>query len=327
MDSVLSCLISDEIGSGDISKELIIELGEFLNLTNGYLFRDYYRAISIALDLLELKSGSRVLLSPLSPGVYIDVFRDKGIIPIFVDVDSETALMDHSKLEHQLEKNVDAILLYCPLGNVADLDFYSSLGVPFIEDISENFGSQFNDNKCGSFANITILSMEPDKILTSGGGSAILVKEKQTFNLLSSICKSYSNEIFLSDINASLALAQLKNIDEILRKRAELAKIFHSALNKTEHKTLKTTEGSEVVNFSFPVLLKGSMNEIKAYVMKKNIEPRKAFLRTALDIYDNKESLCPVASGLILRTLLFPLYPSLGKKNAEMISKVISTLP
>jgi perosamine synthetase len=98
MDSVLSCLISDEIGSGDISKELIIELGEFLNLTNGYLFRDYYRAISIALDLLELKSGSRVLLSPLSPGVYIDVFRDKGIIPIFVDVDSETALMDHSKL-------------------------------------------------------------------------------------------------------------------------------------------------------------------------------------------------------------------------------------
>jgi len=327
MDSVLSCLISDEIGSGDISKELISGLGNYLNLANGWLFRDYYRAISISLDLLELKSGSRVILSPLSPGVYIDVFKDRGIIPLFADVDPLSAIMDKAKVENLLENNVDAILLHCPLGVVGEMDYFSSLGIPLIEDISENFGAQFDDNKCGSFGNITIFSMEPDKILTCGGGTAVFVKSKLLSDSLSVICNSYGDEIFLSDINASLALAQFKNIDEIIKKRKELGRIFLSALNKTEHKTLKTSEGSTMVNFSFPVLLNGQMKEVKSYVMKKNIEPRKAFIRTALDIHDNKENICPIASGLIMRSLLFPLYPSLGKKNAEMISKVISTLP
>ena len=327
MDSVLSCLISDEIGSGEISKELIAELCQFLTLSDGYLFRDYYRAISIALDTLGLKSGSRVILSPLTPGAYIDVFKDKGIIPIFADVNPETAIMESAQIDQLLKNNVDAILLYSPMGSVADLDYFSSLGIPLIEDISENFGSSYNDLKCGSYASVTIFSMEPDKILTCGGGSSVFVKEKYLSEKMTSICNLYGNEIFLSDINASLALTQLKNIEEIFNKRNDLYNIFRSALNKTEHKTLRKIEGADLVHFSFPILLKGRMKEVKSYVMKKNIEPRKAFVRTALDIYDNKENICPVASGLILRTLLFPLYPSLGKKNAEMISKVISTLP
>lgn len=327
MDSVLSCLISDEIGPGIISNELVTELCYFLNLGDGYLFRDYYRAISIAIDTLELKSGSRILLSPLSPGAYFDVLKDKGIIPIFADVDPETALMDKKNIDRFMESTIDAVLLHCPLGTVADMDYFSSLGVPVIEDISENFGAQFNDQKCGSFGKVAIFSMEADKILTCGGGSAVFVNDSFYSDKLNMICKSYSNEIFLSDINASLALVQLKNIEEILDKRNKLAEIFHSALNKTEHKTIRTIDGSLNVHFSFPILLKGSMSEVIAYVRKKNIEPRKAFLRTALDVSGNKDNICPVASGLILRSLLFPLYPSLGKKNAEMISKVITTLP
>lgn len=327
MDSVLSCLISDEIGPGEISKALIVELCNYLELTDGFLLRDYYRAISIALDTLELKSGSRVLLSPLAPGAYIDVLKEKGIIPFFADVDPQTALMNDEEIERLLENNIDALILYCPMGTVADMGKYSSLGVPILEDISENFGATFEDRKCGSFGKVTVFSMEADKILTCGGGSAVFSNDSLYVEKLQSLCANFSSEIFLSDINASLALVQLKNIEEILDKRAELANIFRSALNKTEHKTFKLNERSKGVSFSFPVLLSGGMNEVKAYVMKKNIEPRKAFIRTAIDVSQRDENLCPMATGLILRTLLFPLYPSLGKKNAEMISKVITTLP
>jgi len=207
------------------------------------------------------------------------------------------------------------------------MNYFTSLGIPLIEDISENFGAMFNEKKCGSFGNVTLFSMEPDQILTCGGGSAVFVNNSFYYEKLKIICKSFSSEIFLSDINASLALVQLKNIEEILEKRNELAKLFHSALNKTEHKSIKSIDGSSTVHFSFPILIKGGMKEVKAYIMKKNIESRKAFLRTALDVSGNKENICPIASGLILRSLLLPLYPSLGKKNAEIISKVITTLP
>ena len=327
MDSVLSCLITDEIGPGDISKELVGELTNYLGLVDGFLFRDYYRAISIAIDTLELKSGARVILSPLSPGAYIDVLKEKGIIPLFADVDPDTAIMDTGKINLLLENNVDALILHSPLGTVADMEYFSSLGIPVIEDISENFGAMFNEKKCGSFAKISIFSMEPDKILTCGGGSAVLVNDSYYYDKLKIICENYSSEIFLSDINASLALVQLRNIEEILEKRNELAKIFFSALNKTEHKPIKKVDGSTIVHFSFPIILNSGMKEVKAYIMKKNVESRKAFLRTAIDVSGNTENICPIASGLILRTLLLPLYPSLGKKNAEIISKVITTLP
>lgn len=327
MDSVLSCLISDEIGPGRVLNELIKELTEYLNAKSGSLLRDYYRAISIALDVLKLKSGSRVIISPLAPGAYIRVFKDKGIIPLFADVDLETAIMNKSAIDGFMENNVDAILLHSPLGNVADMDYFTSLGIPLIEDISENFGAEFNGRRCGSFGDITLFSMESDKILTSGGGAALFVKDQYLSGKLTEITNLYGEEIYLSDINASLALTQLRNIDEIIKKREDLSLIFQAALHKTEHKSLKTASGGKMVHFSFPVILKGQAKEVKAYVMKKNIEPRMAFLRTAIDMYENKDNICPNASSLKLRSLLFPLYPSLGRKNAEMISKVISTLP
>ncbi len=327
MDSVLSCLISDKIGPGEIGKELISEINTYLSSEEGFLFRDYYRAISVALELLDLKSGSRVIISPLSPGVYIDVFRDRGIIPLFTDVEPDTAVMDKSGIDLHLENNADAIILHSPLGSVADLDYFSSLGIPLIEDISENFGSLYKDGRSGTFGDVALFSMESDKILTCGGGSGIFVKGKSHGERIKFICKKYGDEIFLPDINAALALTQYRNIEDMLFKRDELAKIFQAALNKTEHRSLKTADGSKRVHFSFPILLNSRMKEVKAYIMKKNIEPRKAFVRTALEIYESPDQSFPVASGLILRSLLLPLYPSLGKKNAEIISKVISTLP
>ncbi|MBN2655413.1 MAG: DegT/DnrJ/EryC1/StrS aminotransferase family protein [Spirochaetales bacterium] len=327
MDSVLSCLISDELGPGPIAQDLTSELSNYLNLENGVLLRDYYRAVSLVLEVLELKSGSRIILSPLSPGVYIDVFREKGIIPLFADVDSHTALMNRANIEKYIEQGADALLLFCPLGSVEDMNYYQSLNIPLIEDISENFGAAFNGAKCGSFSKLTLFSMEPDKVLTCGGGAAVFSGDSYLSQQIEALKSSYGNEIFLPDINAALAIVQLKNIEENLQKRERIAEIYQSSLNKTDHKTLSIVDGGENVYFSFPLMLKSGMKEAKSYIMKKNIEPRRAFLRTALEISGNDSALCPVASGLILRTLLMPLYPSLGKKNVEMISKVISTLP
>lgn len=327
MDSVLSCLISDEIGSGPISRELVGNLCSFLNLKDGLLLRDYYRAVSVSLDLLNLKSGSRIILSPLSPGVYLDIFREKEIVPLFADVDSDTALMDQKQVDNYARLGADALLLFSPMGSVDNMEYYQSLGLPLIEDISENLGASFKGRKCGSFSKITIFSMESDKVLTCGGGAALFTGDSHIAGELDLLRNNYGKEIFLSDINAALAIVQLKNIEENFQKRARIAEVFEKSLKKTEHRTLRVPEGGENVHFSFPILLKSGMKEAKAYIMKKNIEPRRAFIRTALEISGQDAGFCPVASGLIMRSLVMPLYPSLGKKNVEMISKVISTLP
>ncbi len=60
-------------------------------------------------------------------------------------------------------------------------------------------------------------------------------------------------------------------------------------------------------------------------LQRKKIEVICTFEDSVLAEYEIED--CPEASNLKLRSLLFPLYPNLGKTNIEQIVKVLTTLP
>jgi dTDP-4-amino-4,6-dideoxygalactose transaminase len=51
--------------------------------------------------------------------------------------------------------------------------------IPLIEDSAEAFGSSYKGQKCGTFGDIGILSFNGNKIITTSGGGAIVVKSKE----------------------------------------------------------------------------------------------------------------------------------------------------
>ncbi|GAI83413.1 unnamed protein product, partial [marine sediment metagenome] len=70
--------------------------------------------------------------------------------------------------------------------------------------------------------------------------------------------------------------------------------------------------------------------------MKNNIQTLPAFSDSIITFEENPavgedfrplKNSCPKAENLLRRCLQFPLYPSLGKKNVQLISKVLTTLP
>jgi dTDP-4-amino-4,6-dideoxygalactose transaminase len=69
------------------------------------------------------------------------------------------------------------------------------------------------------------------------------------------------------------------------------------------------------------------MKDVIQYAKKKSVETLPAFRSTVLENDSNNGHSFPVAKSLLMRSLLFPLYPMLGKTNIEHIVKVISTLP
>ena len=117
---------------------------------------------------------------------------------------------------------------------------------------------------------------------------------------------------------------------------------------------------------SFPVVLADGMKDVRAYALKKNVDTLPAFADTiaALEVPVGDEpsamtdapaaagrvtegqtaerpadtpvveqprtepvAACPNARSLVLRCLLFPLYPTLGKRDVEAVCRVLSTLP
>ena len=84
---------------------------------------------------------------------------------------------------------------------------------------------------------------------------------------------------------------------------------------------------AENVLSSFPVCLKDGMKETRQYALKKNVDTIPAFADAVAALDDGPGSQCVNARSLVLRCVLFPLYPMLGKRDVEAVCKVLATLP
>ena len=212
------------------------------------------------------------------------------------------------------------------MGFIPDLELLKDSGVPIVEDISTALGGNTGTSKCGRYGRFVILSLEPDGIITTGGGALILAIGRSDKAILDEHAERIGKTAIMPDMNGALGLTQLKSLESFIQVRKEIAGHFERSLMKTRHKSLVQLRESENVYYTFPVLLSGGMKEVRQYAKKQNIVTRPAFEDTNVSV-DGIGDRCPVAKSLYLRCLLFPLYPTLGKSNAALIAKVLSSLP
>ena len=111
-----------------------------------------------------------------------------------------------------------------------------------------------------------------------------------------------------------------------MQLRMELMELYIRALLQTRHKPLVYSEKVKNPVYSFPVILESGLKEVKQYANRKDIDIEPAFAASIADFLKEANT-CINAASLLLRTILFPLYPLLGMKNASKIAKVLGTLP
>lgn len=325
MDSVLTCMVSDQISSTSISEELITLVSQYLECQGGAALRDYRRAIDLSLDMLQLKPGDSLILSPLTPLSYFRSMEARGLKPLFCQVDRESATMLPESLEELKKENPQGVILFHPLGLATPMEPFNDWDIPLIEDISQSLGGSWKEKPLGSRGDLVILSMEAQNMITSGGGTLVMTRE-QYLPVMEDKLLEFSRESFLPDMNASLALVQWGQLDSFIEKRKSLVKLFRSSIQQGKHRLLRQPDGGEAVWYSLPVVLQSPTREVSLYARKKNVETTLAFAGSVLEHLGNQD-LCAQARSLSMRTLLFPLYPLMGSKNADMVNKVLLTLP
>ena len=217
-------------------------------------------------------------------------------------------------------------MLHETLGNVPDMDTFAALSIPIIEDISQSAGALYSEKRVGTFGSFAILGLEERDILTGGGGGILLAVERRNASVVKNAAETIPITDFLPDINASLAFVQLKNMEKNLQLRNEMRELYLRALLQTRHKPLVCSDAVKNPVYSFPVVLESGFKDVKQYVNRKDIELELAFTNSIADFLKEKNT-CINAASLLLRTVLFPLYPRLGLNNAAKIAKVLGTLP
>ena len=94
MDSVLGCLVTDEIGHGDRARELAAAVAGALGMAGGIALADYRMALACAVTTIDVPGGSRVLCSALAPRAHRDAVEASGMVPVVVDVSADSGVMD-----------------------------------------------------------------------------------------------------------------------------------------------------------------------------------------------------------------------------------------
>jgi dTDP-4-amino-4,6-dideoxygalactose transaminase len=313
-----------------LAKRFAAEASEYIGSSGGVAFREYSRAINTVFDLLDLDPGAQIVLSPLSPSIYLDVMVARGLTPVYIDTDPSSGCVTPAEIEKVKARGPSALLIVNPLGFIAEMKSIAELEIPIIEDISTAIGGTVGTvgtKKCGTFGRYSIVRLEEEDMVTAGGGVLLLATGKRELAALKKASGALPPSCFLPDMNAALGLMQVAALERFILRRKEIARVYTQALAKSRYRSLVQSGESDNAWFSFPVFLEGEVNEITHYARRKGVETTPAFHDTIIARMDSTGLPFPNARALFLRCLLFPLYPTLGKQNAAIVSKVLSTLP
>ena len=143
-------------------------------------------AIHLALILLGVQPGDEVICQSMTFSASANPILYLGATPIFIDSERDTWNMDPELLEEAIKdrirkgKKPKAIIPVHLYGMPAKMDQIMAIAgeyeIPVIEDAAEALGSSINNQKCGTFGEIGVLSFNGNKIITTSGGGALVSK-------------------------------------------------------------------------------------------------------------------------------------------------------
>ncbi len=209
-------------------------------------------AIHLAVRVMGISEGDTVLCQSFTfIGSCNPVVYEKANL-IFVDSEYDTWNMCPNSLRRALEdckkqkitpKAIIVVHLYGMPAKMNDiLSIANHYKIPVIEDAAEALGSKLNSRPCGSFGRFSILSFNGNKIITTSGGGALMSNNKDEIeeaNFLSTQAKEtkafYEHKKIgynykLSNILASIGVAQLKGLNERVIKRRKNYLFYYNLL-------------------------------------------------------------------------------------------------
>lgn len=357
MDAVLTCMVDEHIGPGELNARLIQTAKEFFSCAGAVALRTPAAALKYALKALNLEAGSGVMLSALAPLWQYAVVEELGYKPVLLDVQTESAQVTAELVSQGIQNGGRALVLRESLGILPDFEGILALGIPVIEDISQSAGglvpeqaqgeeaakpasasdaegdgsapkAEVKGKKAGSFGIYAICSLEERDVITAGGGALLMAAGRRDWPVLKSLAEGILDIEMLPDINAALATVQIKEFVRNETKRKEIHALYNRSIMSGKNKGFVRDVELNSTIWSFPLALASGFKDVKAYAQKKDIEVRLAFEDSIIAAKTEELGAeCKNAKALALRTAVFPLYPRLNRSQIEKIAKVLVTLP
>jgi perosamine synthetase len=219
-------------------------------------------ALHTALLVAGVRRDDEVLVPALTFVATANAVSYCGAWPNFVDVDAVTLGVDATRLSDYLERScvsaadglrnratgrrIRALIVMHTFGHPADVDALTPIckahGLALIEDAAESLGSRSRGRHTGTTGLLGALSFNGNKIVTAGGGGAVLTGDPELAaqaRHLTTTARTSDGLAFTHDrvgynyrlpsLNAALGMAQLGRLPQFLARKRSLAQRYRDA--------------------------------------------------------------------------------------------------
>lgn len=205
-----------------------------------------------SLGALGVGPGDEVIVPPYTFMATVTVALLHYAMPVFVDSDRETFLMDPAKLEAAITDRTTAIIPVHIGGSAADMDSILAIAnkhnIPVIEDACQAHLGQWRNRGLGSWGTTGCFSFQVSKNLPSGEGGAILTNDETMANkcfAFHTCCRTRpgassgftyqggrNTNVRMTEFQGALLLAQMEGLEERANTRHENARYLSNMLRE-----------------------------------------------------------------------------------------------
>jgi dTDP-4-amino-4,6-dideoxygalactose transaminase len=356
-EEVLDTLRSTLIGTGVKTEQLEREFATYQGRKHGVGTNSCTAALHLSLHAFGIGPGDEVITTPMTFVSTASSIVYTGATPVFADIEPDTLCIDPSKIEVAVTERTRAIIpvhLYgqpCDMERILDIARRHNLKV--VSDCAHAVEAEYRGRKVGSLGDTACYSFYATKNMTAGNGGMLvtddddltqLVQSQRDHGMATGAWTRYQTGEFqeypmvqlgfkyiMWDIPASIAIHQLRRIEQRHQKRLEAAARYGEALKTlTDHvEVLKTREGVRHAHHLCVVKLKGvSRNKVAAGMEKRGIGVGIHYRPVHLEPYYREKhghapGEFPVAEDAGERVLSLPFWPEITE--AEIL-RVVETL-
>ena len=212
-------------------------------------------ALQLAVACLDLEAGDEIIMPSFTIISCALAVIYNGAVPVLVDSDPGTWCMDVDQVKAKITPRTRAIMAVHIYGHPVDMDPLLAVadahGLAVIEDAAEAHGAEYlcrRDRKdsewrrCGSFGVISCFSFYANKLITTGEGGMLLTdnpglaeKARSVRNLCFQDHRRFFHEDLgfnfrMTNLQASLGLAQLERMSEIVAKKRWIGQNYNRGL-------------------------------------------------------------------------------------------------
>jgi dTDP-4-amino-4,6-dideoxygalactose transaminase len=333
---------------GAFHQQLEQTLRTHLGVEQVALFSNGTLGLITALQALRVTGD--VITTPYSFVATSHALLWHGNRPVFVDVEPNTLNIDPARIEAAITPQTTAILAVHCYGNPCEVEAIQKIADNYnlrvIYDACHAFGVEDKGGSVLRHGDLSVLSFHATKVFNTFEGGAIVcpdAKTKQRIDHLKNF--GFVDEVTvvapginakMSEINAAFGLLQLKHMDTVMARRAEVDAVYRAQLVDVPGLQILPKGTQTVANHSyFPVLVtpefRVSRDALYEHLKSNGVYARRYFYPLISDfpMYRGLPTAgranLPVAARAADQVLCLPIYPTLTEEQLLRVIDLIKS--